>query len=519
MAYHSQWITPIVSHHTQSMLIMAVPESNYAVAAIVVLGARIKRSTCVAAIAACMSGVHLLGGCLIGGNSIVAGSEPPAAGSPSTSGAVDSTVDEYLVLPAELRLDGYGARANLLVQRVEDGRVGEQVQPLRVEVDDPAVAEIVDGQVVARGNGQTQVVVTVESQHRDRPPSSFQMPVRVYRASQPMDVEFVAHVESILSKRGCNSGACHGALAGKGGLRLSLRGYDPVADHFAITRQDRGRRIEPAEPGRSLLLTKPTGVVPHKGGVRLESDSSDFQLLARWIAKGFPGPKADQAVLEEIEVLPAEVRLAVGQRQQIVVRAHYGDGRIEDVTQWAKFSSADETVARVDADGKVSVVGHGRGAVVAWFASRIALARITVPYQQKVVDEEYASFAPQNLIDEILWEEWKTLRLSPSPPCSDATFLRRACLDATGRLPTAEEVADFLADPAPDKRQRLVDHLLASEGFVDYWSYKWSDLLLINGTPAPPRCGKGVLWLGTCAGRTKHSLGPHGTADHSGPGG
>src|SRR5205814_783033 len=108
----------------------------------------------------------------------------------------------------------------------------------------------------------------------------------------------------MLTKAGCNSGACHGALAGKGGLKLSLRGYDPDADHFVLTRQALGRRVDLLEPTRSLLLRKAAMAMPHGGGQKLDVGSGDYQLLAEWIASGAPGPKPNDPAIERLEVFP-----------------------------------------------------------------------------------------------------------------------------------------------------------------------------------------------------------------------
>ncbi len=168
------------------------------------------------------------------------------------------------------------------------------------------------------------------------------------------------------------------------------------------------------------------------------------------------------------------------------MRAKYSDGRIEDVTHWAKFSSANEAVARVDDQGRVQVIGNGKGAIVAWFASRIAITSVAVPYENQLDAAAYADFKPVNLIDELLLNEWKSLHLVPSPKCDDLTFLRRVYLDTTGTLPTPGQVRAFLGDESRDRRQRVIDELLNSEAFVDYWSYKWSDLLLVNSSHLRP---------------------------------
>ncbi len=261
----------------------------------------------------------------------------------------------------------------------------------------------------------------------------------------------------------CNSGACHGALAGKGGFKLSLRGYDSSSDHFAITRQDRGRRIDAAQPGRSLLLAKPTGLVSHKGGLRLAQDTADYKILAEWIAAGAPAGQDSDPKLQHIEILPAQLELQRDARQTMIVLAHYDNGRVEDVTNWTKFSSANETMAQVDEHGQVKIVGHGKGAIVAVFASRIAISSIISPYTNEVSSAAYAEFRPANFIDEILLEEWQRLKLVPSTGCSDETFIRRAYLDTVGVLPTPKRVREFLGDSRADRRERLVDELLASE--------------------------------------------------------
>ena len=299
-------------------------------------------------------------------------------------------------------------------------------------------------------------------------------------------VSFELDVIPILSKAGCNGGGCHGALAGKGGFRLSLFGYDPAADHLAITRDAHGRRIDLADPGASLLMTKPTTAVAHKGGRRLDVDGADYRLLAAWITAGCPGPEAGEKKLVGIDLAPAETVAAPGRSAAVTVTARYDDGSSRDVTRWAKFTSTDEAIATVDASGTVNVIGHGEGAVTAWFSSKIAAARIVSPFPHEVPAEVFAKAPRANLIDDLVLEQLAKLRLEPSPPCDDATFLRRAFLDTIGRLPSPEEVHGFLADASPGKRERLVDLLLARPEFVDYWAYKWSDVLLVTGSKLRP---------------------------------
>ena len=298
---------------------------------------------------------------------------------------------------------------------------------------------------------------------------------------------FDLDVMPILSKAGCNGGGCHGALAGKAGFRLSLFGYDPKSDYLAITRDARGRRVDLADPGSSLLLTKPTTALAHKGGKRLDVGSDDYKLLAAWIEAGCPGPRANEKKLLGIDLAPTESTAAPGQTVAVTVTARYDDGSTRDVTRWARFTSADETVATVDPAGRVSVVGHGAGAVTAWFSSQIAVANVLAPFPQAVSAADYASAPRANFIDELNLAQLEQLHLKPSPPCDEATFLRRAFLDTIGRLPSPEEVRGHLADRSPRRKERLVGLLLARPEFVDYWTYKWSDILLVSGAKLRPK--------------------------------
>ena len=297
---------------------------------------------------------------------------------------------------------------------------------------------------------------------------------------------FSRDILPILSKASCNTGGCHGALAGKGGFRLSLFGYNPEADHLAITRESRGRRIEPADPARSLLLTKPTMALKHKGGKRLAVGDKDYQTIAAWIAVGAPGPQPDDARLVQLSISPEGSTLKPGGTQPLAVRARYSDGTERDVTRWAKFTSADETVATVDGKGAVTFAGHGEGAVTAWFSSQIVIARITAPYPHEIPDAVFADAPRANLIDDLVLAQLRRLNIKPSPAASDATFVRRAYLDTIGRLPTPEEARTFVADTSPGKHARLADLLLARPEFVDFWAYKWSDVLLVTGSKLRP---------------------------------
>ena len=300
----------------------------------------------------------------------------------------------------------------------------------------------------------------------------------------------------IFSKAGCNGGGCHGALAGKGGFRLSLFAYNPEADWSTTVQESRGRRVDFTEPGASLLLTKPTMTIRHKGGKRLSVDSDDYRTLAAWIASGAPGLQENEARLTSIAVSPEESVLKKGDTLSLKVTAKYSDGRERDVTRWAKFTSADETVASVSQEGKVTVLGPGQGALTAWYSSLVVVARVTVPWEHDVAADVYKNAPRANFIDDQILAQLERLKLKPSPAADDATWVRRVYLDMIGRMPTPDEARAFVADKTADKHRALADRLMQRPEFVDYWAYKISDILLVNGSKLRPAAVKAYYdWI------------------------
>jgi hypothetical protein len=296
---------------------------------------------------------------------------------------------------------------------------------------------------------------------------------------------FRNQVQPILAKFGCSSGACHGAAAGQGGFKLSLRGYDDEGDYLQITRSVLGRRVSLDDPARSLLLLKSTKAIPHKGGERFKTDSPEYKILAEWIAQGAPPPSEKDAQIERIEITPAHIVLKPGQAQAFKVTAFFNNGRQEDVTRWAKYTAGNTSVAPADDNGLVKVVGHGEGSITAWYLSRLAIATVTAPYEQPVAAAAFTAIPPRNFLDQLVLEKLHELNLPPSDRSTDSEFIRRAMLDTLGVLPTAEETRAFLAETTPGKRDHLIDSLLSRPEFTDYWAYKWSDLLLVNGNKLP----------------------------------
>lgn len=286
---------------------------------------------------------------------------------------------------------------------------------------------------------------------------------------------FNEDVIPVLTRYGCNAGGCHGKLAGQNGFRLSLRGYAPELDFETIAREARGRRINPAAPDRSLLIRKPLGRVPHGGGQRLEAGGPAEQILLAWIATGSPGPAAVEAHLLQIEVTPVAQTLRVGQSQAMSVTAIYTDGRRRDVTWLTQFAANDASVLQVSPDGLVTALRSGEAVVRATFQDQVEITTFTTPFEGQADPQAYA--VRNNSIDDHVFDKLAALHIEPSPRCDDATFIRRAFLDAIGTLPTADEVREFLADADEQKRSRLIEQLFVRPEFVDFWALQLGDLL------------------------------------------
>ncbi|MBI3882384.1 MAG: DUF1553 domain-containing protein [Verrucomicrobia bacterium] len=388
--------------------------------------------------------------------------------------------DSLVLLPKEISLTGPEARQSLLVQKFNGAHfTGQITNAIQFTSSDPKVARVEGATVIPVGNGTATISAKVSGQ-------TILSKVMVAKMDAPFAWSFRNHIQPVLTKGGCNAGACHGAAAGQNGFKISLRGYDDDGDHTILTRGAMSRRVTLADPARSLLLLKATATIPHKGGERFKTDSFEYRVLAEWIAAGAPGPRKDDPRITRLEVLPPAALLRPGDAQQLSVRAHFSDGHSADVTRWAKFNAANTSVANVDDFGRATVSGNGETTVSAWYLSQLAIITVTSPYTNKVDAKLFTKAPRRNFIDDLVMEKLRELNLPPSPRSTDAEFLRRAFLDTIGALPTPEETRAFLADKSPKKRDALIDSLLARPEFVDYWSYKWSDLLLVNSDRLPP---------------------------------
>jgi hypothetical protein len=296
------------------------------------------------------------------------------------------------------------------------------------------------------------------------------------RAGDDRPLHFVNDIVPLLSRHGCNAGGCHGRASGQNGFKLSLFGFDPAFDYNALVKEARGRRVLPAAPDSSLLLTKASGRVAHGGGKRLAAESEDYRILRAWIAQGMPVGDDKAPTLKRLSIAPEQRVLGRGADQQLTVRAHYTDGSERDVTHVAQYQSNETTVAGVDADGLVHTFDlSGEAAVMARYMGQVAVFRALVPLGKPIA--KYPEFPVNNYVDTLALARWKQLGIVPSDLATDSEFVRRVHLDLCGRLPTPEEVRAFLADTQPNRRAKLIDRLLDSPDYAAFFALRWGSIL------------------------------------------
>jgi hypothetical protein len=336
-------------------------------------------------------------------------------------------------------------------------------------VADPKVAAVdADGWVRPVGNGQTQVTVSVAGQTKT-------VAVKVQLPAEEPAYSFRHEVMPVLSKAGCNSGGCHGYSLGKNGFKLSLRGADPAPDYFAIAKDSFSRRVNYQNPEASLLLAKPLGDSPHEGGVRFGRNSLSNQILTRWIQQGAPSDLTDKSQVVSVRLVPDKLVLKPGQKHRVQLFAEYDNGLVRDVTRLGIIAANNTQFADVAEDGVVVAGDPGETAVVARFERVFAATSVMVLN----ADAKFtATPAPTgNYIDRHVIDKLNRLKVAPSPLAGDEEFLRRVYLDLIGVQPKPDEIKAFLADKAPNKRDKVIDALFERPEYIDHWSLKWGDLL------------------------------------------
>ncbi len=378
------------------------------------------------------------------------------------------------IVPPQSTLTGRRATAQLLATaRGADGAVQDQTRSVEWVSSNPGVATVTPrGRVIPVGNGTATIVA-----HKGSLDAS--TTVTVQAMDKPAPVSFRQDVIPAFSQAGCNTGACHGTPTGKGGFRLSLRGYLPDQDFSILSHEVAGRRINPLAAETSLILRKPLGQIPHEGGLRLARGTKTLEFLHDWIKEGAKDDPGAAAALS-LNIFPeARVLTAPAITQQVAVLVHYADKSVRDVTPICYYDSSNPTIAEVDQDGYVRFKMRGEVAIIAHYLNLVANVRLT--HLVEVPGFVATAVPHDNVIDQAVIQKLNKMRIQPSEVCTDREFIRRAYLDVLGVLPTPDEVSKFLAEPAEKRRDQAIDRLFDRPEFYDFWALKFADVFRSNG--------------------------------------
>jgi len=384
------------------------------------------------------------------------------------------TVTALAISPADVTLDSPELYRQMLVTgTLDDGTSADLTGLVKWSFSAP-VATITERGIL-RPAAAGEAVLTAAMGDK-----TTTVPVKFAPSGAEVKLDFVQDVNPVITRLGCNMGTCHGAKDGKGGFKLSLRGYDPIYDVRGFSDDHTARRINSASPDDSLMLLKATGAVPHEAGMVTDHDSRYYHIIRQWIAGG---AKLDltKSRVASIELFPKNpVVQNVGGRQQFRVMARYTDGKTRDVTLESFIDSGNADVAGHDDFGLISTARRGEAPILARYEGAYAATTLTVMGDR----EGFTWKEPETWgeIDKLVSAKWNRMKIAPSELCTDEEFVRRVHLDLAGLPPTAGKVKAFVADkrPAREKRDALVDELLKSSEYTDHWTNKWSDMLQVN---------------------------------------
>jgi hypothetical protein len=406
------------------------------------------------------------------------------------------------IVPSEANLSGADASQRFVVLGTyDDGLERDVTSGSLFRLSDAHRAKLdPNGRVTAVADG----TATLEAKFAGHATKAV---IRIENSQREAPVSFERDIVPIFTKNGCNSSRCHGGVKGKGGFKLSMDGIAADEDYpwivkgggyQVLTAEPKGPpqpRINPKQPEQSLLLLKPTFALPHGGGKRFEIGSNDYQVILNWIGNGarfLNDGETASARVKRIEALPDETVLDLGAKRQILITAYLSNGRREDVTGKAAYESLNPEIAKVTAEGLVEAVRAGETAVLIRSHGRTLNARVGVV--AKPLDN-YHQIARLNFIDDHVFGKLRKLHIIPSEISSDAEFLRRICLDLTGTLPPPHRAREFIADQDPQKREKLIETLLSSPEYVDFWTYRFAGLFQATPKFRAPRTNAYWEWV------------------------
>lgn len=383
------------------------------------------------------------------------------------------------VHPSSVVLDNPEASQQLVVRSGEGGLVVDATRRVKYMSANSVIASVDDhGLVTPRAEGKTEILVASPTAST----GEVRIPVEVKGLAKPTPIDFEQQIVPILTKASCNSGGCHGKAEGQNGFKLSVFGFDPASDHEALLMDGRGRRVFLPAPEQSLLLRKGSARMPHGGGRKLAEDGLRYRRILRWIAEG-ARPTTGMSPVTSLDIDPPARTLALKGALQIRVTAIDADGTRRCVTTEAEYDSNAKTIAECDGRGWVQASDvPGEAAILVRYMNLVAICRVTVPRP----GVSFPRPAENNFIDKHVWNKLAGLGIPPSEPADDGSFLRRVHLDTIGTLPTPAAARAFLASNDPQKRTKVIDHLLARPEYADYWAMKWADILRVDKDAVTP---------------------------------
>ncbi len=376
--------------------------------------------------------------------------------------------------PSLVKITSPNDYAQLLVTaRMDSGDTVDVTRSVKFTIK-PGIADVSPrGLLQPLKNGNGKLVVALNGVSKE-------VPMEISGLGKPYRDDFIRDVAPVIAQLGCNAGTCHGAKEGKNGFKLSLRGYDPETDLRALTDDLASRRVNVASPDDSLMLLKAVAEVPHEGGRRTTVDTKYYAIMRQWIADG-ANLNTNSARVVKIQLIPNNpVVQAIGARQQMRVVASYADGAERDVTQEAFIDSGNTEAATAEKGGLITTLRRGEVPVLARYEGNYATTILTVMGDRTgFVWHEPESWGE---IDKLVAAKWQRMKIEPSDVCTDLEFIRRVYLDLTGLPPSPDQIRAFLDDTRETrlKRDELIDKLIGSPEYVDFWANKWSDLLQCN---------------------------------------
>ena len=393
---------------------------------------------------------------------------------PKWDAPADPAIVSIEAFPKEISLEtSADFHRVIVIARMKDASTHDITRQSKLTLADGKTAALEENLLTPKEDGETKLKIDYRG-------LSAEVAVKVKDAKKERPVSFQLDVMPVLTAAGCNTGSCHGSARGQDGFHLSLYGFDPKGDHFRLTTEMAGRRVNLAVPEESLMITKSIGAVPHTGGKLFDTNSPFYETLVQWIGDGAKFDEGEIPQPTGIEIRPSQV-VMTGKDVRIpfTVRASYSDGSDRDVSTLTAFSSSNDNSVKMDKrTGTATSAERGEAFLLGRFHTFTEGSQaIVVPADLEYERPEFKAF---NYIDDLVAEKLNKLRIVPSGLASDEAFLRRAFLDIVGLPPTLEERAKFMADNRPEKRDALVDDLINRKEFTEMWVMKWAELMQIR---------------------------------------